>query len=271
MTGRPVLYLRGLHERRRWLVGWSLGIVALAVISIVFWPSIEGQADDMNEMIDQLPESLKSLFGMGGGIDPFSSIGYLSSQVYAFMLPMLLLIAGIGVAASLAGEEERGLLETTFVLPLRRRRLVAERWLLLIVLTSALSAVTFVAVLVTVRLVDLEVGTWALVWASVSAAVLTWSIAGVGLVAGAFTGRRSVAITAAATLAVASYVITSLADAGIGFFEWLEPVSLFSHYDVVHTLLNGRPPWSMLILLAVAAVCAVASMWAIERRDLRAG
>jgi ABC-2 type transport system permease protein len=265
-----VLFRRAIADRRRWLIGWNVGIVALSVLSIAFWPAISDKADDMNEVIDNMPDSMKSLFGMGGGIDPFSPIGYLSSQVYAFMLPMLLLIGGIGLAASSAGDEERGLLETTFALPITRRRLIAERWLAMVVLTGTLCLITFAAVLVTVRLVDLEVSVGALWWASVSAALLTWSFAGLAMAAGAWTGRRAVAIAVASVLAVSSYVVTSLADAGIGFFETLRPGSLFTHYDVLHSLVRGTPPWSLLVLLAVALAGVGLAVWAIDRRDLRA-
>ncbi len=271
MTSSLVLFRRALADRRRWLLGWSVGIVLLVVLTLAFWPSFRDKADDMNEMVANLPDSVKSLFGMGGGVDPFSPVGYLSSQVYAFMLPLLLAIAGIGIGGSLAGDEEHGVAESVYVLPVPRRRIVFERWLTMVALTSLLAVVTFVAVLVTVRLVDMPVGTMALWWASVTSALLTWSIAGLAVLVGAWTGRRGVAITVATVIAVAGYVITGLADAGIGFFETLEPVSLFTHYDVLHSLAQGRPPWSALVLVAVTLVSLGLALWAIDRRDLRAG
>ncbi|MEN9645677.1 MAG: hypothetical protein RL238_2346 [Actinomycetota bacterium] len=271
MNESLVLFRRAVLDRRRWFFGWSIGIVALVVITLAFWPSFNDQADEMNDMMDKLPESVKSLIGMGGGLDPFSPVGYLSSQIYAFMLPLLLAIAGISVGASLAGDEEHGLLETVYVLPVSRRRVVLERWLAMVVLTAALAAVTFVAVLATVRVVDMPIGTAAMALASATGAVLTWSLSGIAVLVGAWTGRRGVAITVAVVVGVASYVITGLADAGIGAFEALEPFSLFTHYDVVHTLVQGRPSWSVLVLVAVTAASLGAALWGIDRRDLRAG
>ena len=266
-----VLFRRAVRDRRRWFVGWAIGIVALVVLTLAFWPSFNDQADEMNDMMEQLPDSVKSLLGMGGGLDPFSPVGYLSSQIYAFMLPMLLAIAGIALGASLAGDEERGLLETVYVLPVTRRRVVFERWLAMVTLTGLLALVAFLAVLGTVRAVDMPVGVAAMAWASVTGALLTWSIAGLAATVGAWTGRRGAAITVATVVAVASYVITGLADAGIGVFEALEPISLFTHYDVVHTLVHGRPSWSALVLVAVTAATLGGALWAIDRRDLRAG
>lgn len=264
-----VLFRRSLADRRRWLIGWSIGITAFVVINVAFWPSFRDQSDELNDMFEQMPESIRALFGMGEGVDPFSPVGYLSSQVYTLALPLLLLIAGIGVVAGLAGDEEHGLLETTFTLPITRRRILLERWAAAVVLTSVLSAVGLVATVVSARAVDLGVGLAAMVWASVGVTVLTWAVAGIGLVVGAATGRRGLAITVASVLAVASYLITSLADAGIGVFETLEPLSVFTHYDVLRTLADGTPPWSLLVLVAVAFAATAAAEQLVGRRDLR--
>lgn len=266
-----VLARRSIADRHRWLVGWSVGITVFIVLNIAFWPAIDDQADAMNEMIDSMPESLKSLFGMGGGVDPFSSVGYLSSQVYALSLPLLLLIAAIGIAGSLAGDEEHGVLETTYALPVTRARVVLERWVALMALTAVLAALSMVTVLVSTRIVGIEVGVMAVVWATASAVCLTWSIAAIGLAVGAATGRRGMAITVAVVVAVASYVITSLADAGIGFFRDIEAVSLFTRYGVVDTLGGATPIGSIVVLLVVACIGVGIAVWAIDRRDLRAG
>lgn len=264
-----VVCRRAIADRRRWLVGWSIGIAVFVVLNIAFWPSFRDQSDELNDMFERMPDSLRALFGMGEGVDPFSPVGYLSSQVYTLALPMLLLIAGIGVAASMAGDEEHGLLETAFTLPISRRRLLLERWSAVVALTGVLSAVGLVTTLVSSRVVDLDVGIAAIVWASVGVTVLTWAVAALGLMVGAMTGRRGLAITVAGVIAVASYLITSLADAGIGVFETLQPLSVFTHYDALATLAGGTPPRSFVVLVVVMALGTAAAAWAIDQRDLR--
>jgi ABC-2 type transport system permease protein len=265
-----VVARRALRDRRRWLAGWSVGIAAFVAVNIVFWPSFRDQSDELNDMIERMPESIRALFGMGEGVDPFSPVGYLSSQVYTLALPMLLMIAGIGAVGAVAGDEEHGLLEGTFALPISRARVLLERWVAVVVLTTVLSAVGLVTTMVTARAVDLEVGVASMVWASVAVTVLTWAVAGLGLAVGAATGRRGLAMTVATVVAVVSYLITSLADAGIGVFETLEPLSVFTHYDVLATLARGTPAWSVLLLVAVAAIATVAATWLVDHRDLRA-
>ena len=108
-----------------------------------------------------------------------------------------------------------------------------------------------------------------MVWATVGSTLLVWSVTGVSLLIGAITGRRGLAITVGSVTAVASYLITSLADAGIGVFETLEPLSVFTHYDVLATLASGRPSWSVLVLVAITIATTLAALWAIDHRDLR--
>ena len=41
-----VLFRRTLMDRRRWLIGWTIGIIALIVVSLAFWPSLKDQGDE---------------------------------------------------------------------------------------------------------------------------------------------------------------------------------------------------------------------------------
>lgn len=264
-----VVVRRTVGTRRRWLVGWSIGVVAFVVLNLAFYPSFRDQADQMNQMFANLPESVRSLIGLGGGLDPFSPVGYLSSQVFALSLPLLLLVAGIGLGAAMAGDEEHGLLETTFSSPVRRRTVLLGRSAGHAVLLGGLAVVALVTVAVSVRAVSLDVGPAEIVWPVVALLLLVLAASQLTLAVGAWTGRRPVAIAAGSVVAVASYVVTSLADARIAFFEHLRPVSLFTHYDVVDLLRTGRPTWSLAVLAGVAMVSTALAVVGLERRDVR--
>jgi hypothetical protein len=148
---------------------------------------------------------------------------------------------------------------------------VAQRGAALAVLTGELCLVTFVGVFSMARIVGMGIGVGAVWWASLSAALLTWSFAALTLACAAITGRRGMAIAVASAVAVVMYVVTGLADAGIGFFHAIRGASLFTHYDVLHSLQRGTPPWSLTVLGAVALVGLLTALWGIDRRDLRAG
>lgn len=64
------IFLRAVTTKRWWLFGWSTGIVALITLTLGFYPSFRDQADEFNQMVDRMPEGIKSLIGMGGGVEP---------------------------------------------------------------------------------------------------------------------------------------------------------------------------------------------------------
>lgn len=260
---------RALASRLRWFVGWSIGIVAFVALTLGFYPAFETESAQMNELFDNLPESVKSLVGIGGGVDPFSPVGYLSSQVYATLLPLLLVLAGITVSASIAGDEEHGLLETTFSLPITRRRVLGERLVAAMALSIGLSVVAWGVTVVTAGAVGLEVGVVAMIWASVTLAILVLAVSAITVFVGALTGHKAIAITVGAVASIGGYVITSLADAGIVFFERIEFLSIMSLYEVLQVLVEERPRWSLVGLAAVMAVFSTAATVVIGRRDIR--
>jgi ABC-2 type transport system permease protein len=154
--GTEVL-IETLHERRVSLVWWALGVVGLVGLTVAFYPSVKGSSG-LSDYAKDLPESLRGLF-VGGEIDITSGAGYLNSQVFDLMAPLILLIFAIGAgAAAVAGEEERGTLDLLLAHPLRRRDFVAQRFLALSILVIALTSVLLLTVVVASALVNLDIG-----------------------------------------------------------------------------------------------------------------
>ena len=261
--------IRNITTKKWWLIGWSTGIVALIALTLGFYPAFRDDAADMNRMVEKLPEGVKSLIGMGSGVDPFSPVGYLSHEIFAIVLPAILMIAAIGLGAAVSGDEEHGLLEVVYSLPISRQRVIAERLGATTVLIASLAGVSGVTTVTMCIITDIEVGTWAVIWATTTAMALTLAIGSISIFVGGLIGRRGPAIAAATTTAIAGYLITSLADAGIGFFRDIRFLSVFSLYNVIDVLNEGRPRWSLLGLMVVAFCFTSAGVYGTVRRDLK--
>jgi ABC-2 type transport system permease protein len=254
-----------LRERRRSIVWWTLGLAALVALNLAFYPSVR---DDpaLSDYAKDLPESVRALFA-GGELDIASPAGYLNSQIFALMAPLILLIFAIGAGSgAVAGEEERGTLDLLLAHPIRRRDYVLQRFLALAALVAALTVVLLATVAVGARLVDLEIAVGRVVAASVSVGVLALLFAAAALAAGALRPGRAKAIAVASGVAVAAWIFDGLAQS----VDTLEPWRTLSPY--YHALgqnpLREGPPWSgwTLLLVATAVLAAVAAL-GLERRD----
>ena len=56
------VYGRSLHEQRRALVGWSVGVAATVLLELALFPTVRN--NDMSQLLDSYPESVKKLFGL---------------------------------------------------------------------------------------------------------------------------------------------------------------------------------------------------------------
>src|SRR5512132_662731 len=98
------VYLKSLRDMRRAIAWWSLGLIAMTGLMISVYPTVR-DSPELNKLVDQYPQALKAFLAFGGELDYTSGAGYLGSELFAFMVPLLLSIAAIGAGArATAGE-----------------------------------------------------------------------------------------------------------------------------------------------------------------------
>jgi ABC-2 type transport system permease protein len=259
--------VEALRERRRSLLWWALGLAALVALNIAFYPSIR---DDpaLSDYARDLPESVRALF-VGGELDIASPVGFLNSQIYALLAPLLLLVFTVGAGAgAVAGEEERGTLDLLLAHPVRRRDYVVQRFLALAALVAALTVVLLATVAFGSWLVDLEIGFGRLLAASVSVGLLAVLFGAVALAAGAVRPGRARAIAIGAGLAVAAWIFDGLAQAVDALEPW-RPLLPYYHALGQNPLREGAPWAGWALLVAATAVLVAGAAVGLERRDVR--
>jgi ABC-2 type transport system permease protein len=222
----------------------------------------------INEYVKDLPEALRGMFA-GGELDIVSPAGYLNSQVYALLAPLVLLIFAVGAGAgAVAGEEERGTLDFLLAHPLRRRDYVVQRALALGVLVATLTALLLASVALGSWVVDLDIGLGRLGAASASVGLLALLFGIVALAAGSVRPGRAQAIAVAAGLAVASWLLDGFGQAVDALEPW-RPLSPYYQAVGRNPLREGASWTAWAALTAATAVLAAVAAAGLERRDLR--
>src|SRR5665811_1899560 len=96
------LLLSELRLRRVSLVLWVVSVFALLAMVVAFYPQIRSDPS-LDSLYANMSPSMQALLG---GSDLTSPTGYLNTQVFAFFLPAVLLVFGLGRgSASIASEE----------------------------------------------------------------------------------------------------------------------------------------------------------------------
>ena len=264
----PEVFVQVLWRRRFWLIWWSLGFLAADALLAIAYPTVRDNKE-LDQTFSGLPPGVQAALGLQAGAIT-SPAGYLNSQYFANLLPILLLVFGIGLAAwCIGGDEGAGTLELLLENPISRMRLAIERSA---ALAAELAIATTVAGLGLTGLAPLTgltngLGLEKILEAAIATGLLALTFAAFALAVGAATGSRGAALSIAAAIAVGLYMIEGLAEP----VKILGPIREASPW---HWLLGTDPIrhgllWqSWALPVAVSAALIVAGSLAFARRDL---
>ena len=257
-----------LKDRSRSTIWWSVAMILLVIAVGASYPAIRESAGGLEDLMESLPEGLNDLLGASAGIT--SPVGYLNSQFYSNVFPILLMVLGVGLAGwTIAGAEKDGTLEPLLANPVARSRVALGRYVGLVIVLGVVTAVS-TAVLIVFRdpfqLTELDVDN--LVAVGVASFLLALLFASLTYAVGAATGRKGLAVAVGAGLAAATYVLFGLA-AFVDVFDSVRWISPWSWFLDPSPLVEGWT-WSSigLPLLVIAPAVILGTAW-FTRRDLR--
>lgn len=260
--------IRTIRDRRRSLAWWCFGILLYAGFVAAFWPFIADQQAELTAVIMVMPKALIAMFGLDNPAEMFSPAGYLTTRSFGWIVPVVLAIYAAALGAALiAGEEEDGTLELLLANPVSRARVVLEKWLALAAINLVLGLALFATAFGFDRVFGLGVAVDRYAAVTLQVTLLGLLFGSIALAAGAAGASRAVALGIVAALAVAGFLINSLA----GLVDWLAPVqrlSPFFYYDANRPLMNGFDLPNAAILAAASVVVVLLAIVAFRRRDV---
>jgi len=247
--------------RRRSAVGYAAGLALYTLVVVALYPSFKNSTS-LNSLSGS---TAAALFGVTGRLT--SPGGWLNGNIYSNFFPLIMLLLTIGYgAACLAGQDEDGTLALMAALPVRRRAIVFQKaWAMALQALLLAAAVTVCVLAGRGFQLAIDPGD-----AVATAAALTLASLDFGLLtmaAGAATGRRGTALGIGASLAAASYLLSTLATtiAGIRPGRYL---SLF-YWSVGNDQISKGVTIADFAVLTVAGLCAlIAAVAAFRQADL---
>ena len=256
---------RGLRDRTRALIGWCVGVAAYIALIAAIFPSIEGSAN-FDELVQNYPEALKSLFGFSGNLT--SGPGFIDTELFNLMLPLLAIALAISLGTrTLAAEEEAGRLELPFAYPVRRRDGVVAKGLAVGIEVAIFSAVVFLALALLDPVFGLDLPFGRLAAAVIGLGLLAVLHGWLSLTVGAAHPSRALAIAVPAAFAAFSFLVNGLHQLA----SWLDPFRFLSSFWWIgqSPLSDGVRLVGLLVVGLAAVLLLAAAALLIERRDLQ--
>ncbi len=261
--------LHALRKRRTALAWWSLGIGLMIALLAVAYPTLRDN-NELDKTFANLPPGVEALLGLAGGTTLTSPAGYLNSQYFANILPVMLLVFAVGAAAwTIAGDESAGTLELVLANPVRRTVLALARLAALVLQLATLVAVSLLVLLALGPSTGLNRGLTAghMLAATVASGLLALTFAAVAFAVGAATASRPAALAAAAALATAGYVLEGLA-AQIDGLHITQAVNPWHWLIATDPLRHGFGWQAWVLPLVTSAVLVGLALPRLAHRDL---
>ncbi len=91
------VFLKTLRDQRWSLMWWAAGMVTLVGVTVLFYPSLR-DIPELDKLTEQIPEALLRAFA--GGVTDFASpVGFLNSQLFVLMVPLLFLVLALAAGS----------------------------------------------------------------------------------------------------------------------------------------------------------------------------
>ncbi|MDW7981536.1 MAG: ABC transporter permease subunit [Thermomicrobium sp.] len=263
------MVVKALRDLRGTAIWYALGLMLYVILLSSFYPTLEREREQFEQILRQYPEFLFRLFGIDPQSALFSSFaGFMHAETFGFIWPATALIfVVLSGAAVVAQEIERGTAEFWLSVPVSRTRLLFSKHVALLTSILFLVLTTAVALALSARIFGGELTTRGLVQLVIALTCFLVAFGGLATLASALASERSKAAGIVGGVILCMYLAWVVA----GLTEetrWLRYLSLLTAYDPLAAMRGELPWYKPAIHLVVGIGSAALALVAFERRDI---
>ncbi|HEX7484285.1 MAG TPA: ABC transporter permease subunit [Candidatus Saccharimonadales bacterium] len=260
------LFTKTLYDKRAFIIGWSLGLMAVGCLMMLFYPAFH-QDNGIDELVKSLPTAFQGLVGDLGNLKQLST--YIGSQLFDVRIPILVSILSIILAVGLTvGEEEKGQLRTLVGLPLSRAHILFSKWLAIVTICLFTTIATVIGIEIGLVVINETLDWMVILRLAVMMWLLSVALATVIFGIGLATGKRGLTMGLAVATTIGSFILTTFARS----VEWLQPyehASIFHYFPAATIAKSEIDLVDVLVYIVIIIVFLTVGIIGFRRRDVR--
>lgn len=250
-----------LRSRRTLIAGICAGLLFTSIGYLALYPSFD---DQLQDLAADLPDAYKAFIG---DADIASPEGYIRSQVYSLIAPLLIAGACIAAGSSLSRAERDQTLVVFAVQPLSRRQLAGAWWGFVALVALICGLASFVGVIIGGPLAGADVGVGRIALATLPMLTFGLLVGSFALLVSTLTGAPGMATGLGWMAILVSFLANSLSEL-IDSLSWLSAISPWSWHGAGEAITGDFGGGSFVLLVAATALTAGAAIEAFRRRNL---
>lgn len=259
------VFLKSIRDMRGQILGLGVGTAVLAGSMVLIFPSFQDMSD-FQDFIKLMPAFVQKLIGDQMAANALE--GFLRLKLFDSWLPIFLSVFSIlHGAAAIVGEEERRTMDLLMANPVRRRRVLLEKFTANAVALTLMCGLTSVGLVVGVGITGADASIGRLVWATFNAIPIALVFGALALVGSSVADRTRHAATASVALLIGSYFLYTLAPLSPSIEPWAK-LSLFYYYSKTEPFEGGIMIGYVALLVGLTGALVAVAAAAFRRKDL---
>lgn len=262
------LFFRILKDRRLVTIIYCLVSIGLLWMYVALFPAFKEQSKAMEDMLKSYPESFLKAFNFD--IKSFTTLeGFLSTEQYSFMWPLLAILSMVGFAGSaIAGEIENGTIEIVLSNPVSRLKLFISRYLAGLVILIIFVVVSVFSAIPLAEIYNINFASQSFATMALLAFIFAWAIYSLAMLFSSIFSDKGKVFFLTGGILVVMYVLnivsalkSSLADLKYGsFFYYFNPPKALYHNEI--------DVWAYVVFISVAILATIIGAVWFARRDI---
>lgn len=268
MKNSIILGWNYIWDRKTIILAYSISCVLMLWLYIALFPSLQAQAESLNQMMKSLPESMMKALG-ASSMDMTRLTDLLAGKHFNNLWPIILFILALSQGGgALAAEIERGTMELLLAQPISRMQLY---WARVIASTKVIAFFCIVSVLPAVPLAH-AYGIKA-DWANYLDMCLMgfafgFATLGLGYLLSAWFSEKAKVYFVGAAVVILMYVCTIFSVLKESLTD-LKYLSFFWYMSSDNALIRADIYWTgFLVLVGFGVVALGIGAWIFQKRDI---
>ncbi|MBV7505094.1 ABC transporter permease [Bacillus sp. sid0103] len=264
------IFLKEMKSYRKSLIFWSIGVFLMVASGMAKYAAYSSSGQSINDLIADLPKSLKAV--MGFGVVDLSKISGYYSLLYIYLLLMATIHAAMLGASIIAKEERDKTAEFLFTKPVSRTAIITAKLVAACMNIVIFNLVTLASVVTLIEKYNNtgEAVNGEIVLTQVGMFILQVLFLVIGSSLAAVKKKPKTAPSLATGILLVTYMLSIAIDLNEKM-EGMKYLTPFKYFEAKNVMLGrGLEPLYIVISLIVIALLLVVTFTFYKRRDLSA-
>ncbi|MGB1286721.1 MAG: ABC transporter permease subunit [Aggregatilineales bacterium] len=263
-----VIFINTLKSNWRGMLGWGIGMLSLGWMIVAVIPNVDA-LQQYADLVGTLPPAMLSIFGASDVAAIATPEGFIAFGFFTYAVFILCaygVLTGISITA---GEEDSGILDMVLSQPVKRWRIIAERFAAHTIIVIGIALLSFAGIFIGSLFTQLEIDLGLALMGCLNMIPITLFIIAMTAVLAVIVRRKNVAMGIAGAIIIGSYFLNFLGESATDtILADLRAASFFRYFDASTVMSEGLIIGNVAVLLIVAAICFAGTIMMFERRDV---